>query len=542
MSNNEFNANTAPQNQQNKPRFANKQKQNHPENNGQFTHDSRFQKPAGQKPYREKKNFNNAIGEQLGRFRDNEQIDYIKRPPALMRAASSWEGDSIDHINVQNNAITPIGRFLAHNSNFTFRHSHYGDFASIESFAVWLTTVERDDRLRTCSGNEAHYQKRKLTHRPVTNMRAILLDADFQKLNQYPEALAAFKESTLPFDNYFFERCEESVFPRRSITGTWKIEGWEELRAAVKENRAPDLRRWIDVPNSGIFDYVISNDGKKKTGPAILERIPTPKEFRTSVFSGRRDNVGNTNSHQGNKHSTVVNLEKGNKGVDLNKNPSLKNRVHVVELVDSTVNEAADNKALMSEAAQLPDSIEQNTPMHVGDAIINLEKLVGKNVATDPTTFINNQLNRYMKNEGLTMVDGAVVPVKPDFEIPVSLKLEVVNVTEDKKIYDTVVEADEYLNDEYKKLRDAGQATNSTLDIAVSAASSRGQTSAVFHVDEAGVYSNEVGTNIPKGDEGVTTAAVDVSKAIEKASIENTESAGTSIGAAFAAALKGTAS
>ena len=89
MSNNEFNANTAPQNQQNKPRFANKQKQNHPENNGQFTHDSRFQKPAGQKPYREKKNFNNAIGEQLGRFRDNEQIDYIKRPPALMRAASS---------------------------------------------------------------------------------------------------------------------------------------------------------------------------------------------------------------------------------------------------------------------------------------------------------------------------------------------------------------------------------------------------------------------------------------------------------------------
>lgn len=351
----------------------------------QFSHNSRFQKNDGNRQH-QKPRFNNSMSEKLGQMRDNNQIDYIRRPPALMRAVTSWEGDSIDHINVQHDAVTPIGRFLAQNSNFSFRHSHFGDFTSVDTFYIWLTTVERDDRLRTCSASEAYNFKNRLTHRSVHNLYAILLDADYQKLKQYPETLAAFKESTLPFDNYFYDHNTELKLPRRSVRGTWKIEGWEEIRKAVKEGREPDFKRWYTVPGSGLYDFVLSEDGTKKTGPKIVERIPMPKEFRNNIYNMK--NVHSGNSPKG--HSGVVHLNKASETVDLNKNPGLKSRVHTVQL---DVKEDTKVGQEMTDVDNLPKvSIEE----------VTVESTAGATIDATSETFIQENVSMTQNSQAAT--------------------------------------------------------------------------------------------------------------------------------------------
>lgn len=270
-----------------------------------------------------------AMYEQLRKFKQTNKLN-SKRPLALSTAITDWKADGEDHINVNTAGNTSIGQFLAHDSYFGFVHPKFGRFASSRSFWLWLKTQERDDRLRDRTGVMANNIFRNCTHRQVPNARAIMLDADYNKLKQYPDALEAFKNSELPLDTYYFTRTEDGSFPRRPSTFFWLVEGWEEIRNALKEDREPDFSKWLDVQGSGIYDYVFNNEGHS---PSILN-----SNRQRSVYPAR----ANKAKRQKSSANAVVDISDQNKTVDLDKQAALKAQVHTVDLVPEE-NETAVN-------------------------------------------------------------------------------------------------------------------------------------------------------------------------------------------------------
>lgn len=171
--------------------------------------------------------------------------------------------DGVDHINIWDRGNTELGKLLSHSAALSFVHNIFGRFNTIESFWHYIRSVERDDRIRTMSGLPLKRFSEKLQTVRVRNFKAIIMDANWQKVKQYPILVEELTDSTLPIECYYHYKREDGVRIRPNFS-PWLIQGFTEIRNALKENREPNFDFLKDNPNTGIYDFVHANGGKKQ--------------------------------------------------------------------------------------------------------------------------------------------------------------------------------------------------------------------------------------------------------------------------------------
>ena len=167
--------------------------------------------------------------------------------------------DGVDHINIYEDGDTELGRCLAHSTMLKFSHKRFGPFTNVEAFWHYIRSVQRDDRIRKMSGKALKNFADKMTQRRVVNFVGIILDANWQKVNQYPVLKEAIKQTDLPFECYSCYKRQDGVKIRPNFS-YWLIPGFEEIRKALKEGRQPDFTPFLDNPDVDLFDDVIKKE------------------------------------------------------------------------------------------------------------------------------------------------------------------------------------------------------------------------------------------------------------------------------------------
>lgn len=188
--------------------------------------------------------------------------------------------DGVDHINIFEGAVTDLGKCLSHSNQLRFQHKLYGGFSNIESFWYYIRTEEHDDRVRKLTGNKLKVFADEMTPRRVKNFMAIILDANWQRICQYPELKAAVKENTLPFECYSYLKRQDGI-RQRPPHAHWMIPLFEEISLALKEDREPNLTKFLDDPKIGLYDDVFpkkETDDPDLTGAIVEESVATAQE------------------------------------------------------------------------------------------------------------------------------------------------------------------------------------------------------------------------------------------------------------------------
>lgn len=199
------------------------------------------------------------------------------------RSPMLWIADGVDHININITASTELGQVLTHSSPVPFVHSIFGRFVNMEAFWHYIQSEERDDRICNMVGHTLTMFSKKLTHKLVTNFRAIIVDSNWQRIKQHPVIAEEMKNSTLPFDCWYIAR--DTGMRKRPIYFKWLISGFEEIRKALKEGREPDFDYLKEIPGTGIYEFampkgfasIVKKDppaprNNENKGPSLLNR------------------------------------------------------------------------------------------------------------------------------------------------------------------------------------------------------------------------------------------------------------------------------
>lgn len=167
--------------------------------------------------------------------------------------------DGMDHINIWEKGSTELGVALSHMADLPFTHEVYGKFRSIEGFWHYIRSINRDDRTRMMAGYKAKKFGDTLESQRVDDFKAIIMDANWQKIKQYPPIVDEIKNSTLPFDIYYLFNNDENV-RIRPASAFWLLDGFNVIRDAIKEGKVPDFTFLKDKPSS----YKKPNAGKSR--------------------------------------------------------------------------------------------------------------------------------------------------------------------------------------------------------------------------------------------------------------------------------------
>lgn len=184
--------------------------------------------------------------------------------------------DGEDHINISPYAATELGRAISNEVAVDVRHKIFGKFRSVTGFWYYIKSKERDDRCRQLIAKGLKDFTKGLILSEVKNFRAIILDTVWKKVEQYPAIREALCESTLPFECYFEDR--NTGLRQRPNYFSWFLDGMNEIRLAIQEDRLPDLERFLDDKSSGIYDFVLP---PKPTNLAPAKK--KPKNSLTAV-------------------------------------------------------------------------------------------------------------------------------------------------------------------------------------------------------------------------------------------------------------------
>ena len=177
--------------------------------------------------------------------------------------------DGVNHINIWEKASTDLGVALSHMSDLPFTHETYGKFRSIEGFWHYIRSVSRDDRTRMMAGYKAKKFGDGLQSQRVDDFKAIIMDANYQKIKQYPPLIDELRKSTLAFDFYYLYNNDVNI-RIRPASAFWLIDGFEEVRKAIKENREPDFTFLKDRINRNKKPNVQPKQKERYTNAATL--------------------------------------------------------------------------------------------------------------------------------------------------------------------------------------------------------------------------------------------------------------------------------
>ena len=195
---------------------------------------------------------------------------------------TSMGEDGVDHINIGSGAATQLGRDLSHNARFPLTHSVFGRFDSMQAFWEYIRSEERDDRLRNLYGERLYRMAKRLHPAKVQNFRAIIMDANYQKIVQHPALAKALAESDKPFDCWYRYNRDNGIQARPGYAH-WLIWGFEEIRKALKEEREPNFTELMESRRLGLYGGVVVT--AKVIAPAVVKAEEAAAEALPPIFN-----------------------------------------------------------------------------------------------------------------------------------------------------------------------------------------------------------------------------------------------------------------
>lgn len=154
------------------------------------------------------------------------------------------DNDGVDHINIDTRAKTVLGRMLVSTAATDFIHPVLGPFSSIEAFRAFIRTGGKDPDVRYLSGKMAYdYSNKNIRSQCPKNIKDIILEASWHKVDQNPELKKLLLESSLPFDHYYIFTSREggAQIPIHPRYNKQVCNGAEELRRLFKECITPPV-------------------------------------------------------------------------------------------------------------------------------------------------------------------------------------------------------------------------------------------------------------------------------------------------------------
>lgn len=157
------------------------------------------------------------------------------------------QNDGVTHINIYSRGQTRLGRLLTNLADKPVVHPTYGRFRTAEGLWYYLRTGMTCEDLRSMSGFEAKIKGRELPIVWHDNFKEEFQIACRSKLDNDPELMKVFVESTLPFEHYYFYESKktsaagdtvEALKARYKIIepkdGRWLTEFWMALRIELQ--------------------------------------------------------------------------------------------------------------------------------------------------------------------------------------------------------------------------------------------------------------------------------------------------------------------
>lgn len=184
--------------------------------------------------------------------------------------------DGVDHINVWEHGETSLGRGLSSLADLPFTHKTFGKFRSVEGFWHYVRFQSKDDSLRNLKGVAVrrYVQELEAAHPEktvrVADFRAMIADANWQKLKSWPLLAEEFKDCQLPLDGYY-TRTTNTDLRIRMTSSVWFIPGLVEIRNALIDNRLPDFTFLLDS-GQGVASSTV------KVRPPSLADIYSPRK------------------------------------------------------------------------------------------------------------------------------------------------------------------------------------------------------------------------------------------------------------------------
>jgi hypothetical protein len=196
---------------------------------------------------------NTQMSGQLESLRRNIQTKNTGFSHLKFPSVNGWKGDGEDHINIWEFGRTELGQLLSVNFSLPFKNPVLGRFKSIRGLWVFVTTKEQDDALRNMDARHIRDYVKKVESIKVKNFFAIILDSCYHRIKQTKVLSEAVIKSELPFDCY---SASGQGLRTRAPFQRWFVAGMEEVRKALKENRAPDLKFLMDDPDTPLYKEV----------------------------------------------------------------------------------------------------------------------------------------------------------------------------------------------------------------------------------------------------------------------------------------------
>jgi hypothetical protein len=208
----------------------------------------------------------------------------------------NWSRDGEDHINLWEEGEVELGRILSHRYELEFDHTQLGRFKTMEALDRYVMSRDRDDRIRNLTGPALKKFAKNLVLAPVINFRAIVMDANWQRIKQYPDLATAVKESTLPFDVYYIIR--DSGVRVRPARASWFLAGYEELRRALKEDREPNFDFLKDNKDAGTYEFIHRKAAPVKKAAPVAQKSGAGKKVLNKKPPALESSKGNPDDRQ----------------------------------------------------------------------------------------------------------------------------------------------------------------------------------------------------------------------------------------------------
>lgn len=260
---------------------------------------------------------NTALRDLLSSVKIKTKKEYRSFPNPFVTDLNKLGKDGVDHINISQHGNTELGRALSNEIPISVDHPIYGNFRSVTGFWYYIKSKERDDRCRELTGRDLKELSKTLTLTHVKNFRAIILDAVWNKIKQ-KEAIAEVMIGTeLPYECYYEDKKSNSR--KRLNYAGWFVSGLQDIREALLLGAEPNFSAYLDVRNSGIYDFVepassrnIDEELKELVHSLALDTVPSdvdPNELARLVFEDSENESEDTVEEVAEEAKTNYRLE-----------------------------------------------------------------------------------------------------------------------------------------------------------------------------------------------------------------------------------------
>lgn len=151
----------------------------------------------------------------------------------------SPSGDGVEHINIYSRGTTKLGVMLSNFHHSPFVLEGHGRFESVEGFWYWWLKG-RDEKLRDMYGVAAKKYGQSIPIKYTVSVvdRDVIKEAIFCKIDQNEEIKSLLRDSTLPFEHYYWNQKEDgSIAVLDNPQHRWQVDWIEQIREWLKKQQ-----------------------------------------------------------------------------------------------------------------------------------------------------------------------------------------------------------------------------------------------------------------------------------------------------------------